>query len=282
VREAIFRVPILVSLCIFLLPSSAHAQSGSSSLDLARDAWNRGELAQAESLLNEALSRGGLKRTETLECYVRLGSARAVLGKKDSAQAAFRLAALMDANFVVPSDAGKKAVQLADNVRKAQVGFGELALKLDVPSSTKPATSIEVKVSMDGAHTSMVTRVGLVAKESTSGKTFNFELSPAETMHFTVPSSLALPNGDVSIHVEALDKSDNQLAFSDGRVRVSSPKKEEPTVKAGGGFWSSAWPYVIGGFVLAGAAAGGVGVYFVSQQGASHINVGAPSVRPGG
>jgi hypothetical protein len=261
----------------------ARAQSrGAPSLDLARDAWNRGEFQQAESLLTEALARGGLKRDQTLECYVRLGSARAVLGKKDAAQAAFRQAALMDAQFAVPSDAGRKAVQLADAVRKQQMGFGELALKLELPRNPRAGASLAVTVTMDGAHTPLFARVGLSARESTTGKSFAFEMAPAETMHFTIPASLAIPDGDVGVRVEALDVHDNQLAVSEGHVRIAAPPKVEAESKKGsGGFWSTAWPYVLGGVVLAGAAAGGIGIYFGAQS-SGQVNVGAPSVRPGG
>jgi hypothetical protein len=275
--------PAVFGMCTVLLSIPAHAQTkGEASLELARDAWNRGELGQAESLLNEALSRGGLKRDQTLECYVRLGAARAVLGKKDAAQTAFRFAALMNSSFVVPPDAGKRAVQVADAVRKQQIGFGELALKLELPQKPKVATSIPVTVTMDGAHTTLFARVGLAAKESTTGKTFAFEMTPAETMHFTVPATLALPNGEVSIHIEALDTNDNQLAVTEGHARIASEiaKTEKVEEKKRGGFWSSPWPYVIGSVVLAGAAAGGIGIYFGAQS-SSQINVGAPSVRPG-
>ena len=268
----------LLGLCIFLLSRNARAEGkGAASLDLAHDAWNRGEIQEAEKLLDDALKKGGLSRDQTLDCYVRLGSANAVLGRKKEAQAAFRTAALMDAGFAVPSDAGKKAVNLADQVRKEQLGFGQLELHLDLPKAPKVGAPIGVTVTMDGAHTTLFTRVGLSAKESTSGKTFAFEMVPAETMQFTIPGSLALPNGDVAVHVEALDASDNQLTTSDGRVRIVA-EKPEPVATKKGGFWSSPWPYLIGGVVLAGAAAGGVGI-FLGTQSSAQVNVGAPTVR---
>jgi hypothetical protein len=231
----------------------------------------------------EALARGGLKREQTLECYVKLGSARAVLGRKQEATAAFRQAALLDANFVVPADAGKRAVQAADAVRKQQAGFGTLALKIDVPSTAKPGAPLAVTVSMDAAHTTLFARVGLLAREPSTGKTFNFENAPAERMQFTIPASLTLPNAALTIHVEALDKSDNELAVTEAHVHIQGEQRSEDsgTKKTGGGFWSTPWPYVIGGVLVAGAAAGSVGLYF-GVQGSGTINVGAPTVRPGG
>lgn len=272
-----------MGIAILGVSATVYAQTtGAASLDQARDAWNRGEFQQAETLFVEALARGGLKRDQTLECYVKLGSARAVLGRKQEATAAFRQAALMDAGFAVPPDAGKRAVQAAEQVRKQQAGFGVLALKVEAPEKTKAGAALPITVSMDPAHTTLFARVGLVAKEPSTGKTFNFENAPAEKMQFTIPASLMLPNAALTIHVDALDKSDNQLAFADAHVRVlGAEKEEEPKKVAGGGFWSSPWPYVIGGALLAGAAAGGVGLYF-GIQGSSNVNVGAPSVRPGG
>jgi hypothetical protein len=182
----------------------------------------------------------------------------------------------------VPPDAGKRAVQAADAVKRQQAGFGMLALKVDAPEKTKAGVALPITVSMDPAHTTLFARVGLLAREPSTGKTFNFENAPAEKMQFTIPASLMLPNASLTIHVEALDKSDNQLAVSEARVRVlGEQKEEEPKRVAAGGFWSSPWPYVIGGALLAGVAAGSVGLYF-GVQGSSNVNVGAPSVRPGG
>lgn len=229
----------------------------------------------------EALSRGGLKREQTLECYVKLGSARAVLGRRQEATLAFRQAALLDANFDVPADAGKRAVQAAADVKKQQAGFGVLALKLDAPSSAKPGVALPITVSIDPAHTTLFARVGLVAKEPSTGKTFNFENAPAEKMQFTIPASLTLPNAALTIHVDALDKNDNQLASAEAHVHVTGDVKSSEdtgTKKPGGGFWSTPWPWVIGGAVLAGAAAGTVGLYF-GLQGNGNVNVGAPTVR---
>lgn len=277
--------PLALCFAAALCVGSASAQTtGATSLEAAKDAWNRGEFQQAETLLVEALARGGLKRDQTLECYVRLGSARAVLGRKQEATAAFRQAALLDADFAVPADAGKRASQAAEAVKKQQAGFGVLALALDLPRAAAAGSPVPVTVKMDPAHTPLVARVALSAREATTGKTFALESAPSTTMRFTVPASLALPGGDVAVRAEALDKSDNRLAVSEGRVRVGAEaaRREEPASAAkGGGFWGSAWPWVIGGALLTGAAAGGLGAYF-AFQGAGTINVGAPALRTGG
>jgi hypothetical protein len=264
----------------------AERPAGAVALDQARDAWGRGEFPQAEALYQEALSRGGLKRDQALECWVHVGSARAVLGKKDLAMAAFRQAALMDASFAVPPEAGKRALQVAEAVRKQQVGFGELRLKLNVPTSPPASVPLPVIVSMDAAHTGLVTRLFFVAKDTATTKGFEFENLPADSVKFTIPSSLMASGADLLVRVDALDGSDNQLASSETHVRVRGVAApggiaEQPEEKHGGGFWSSPWPYVIGGVVLSGAVAGTVGIYFGAKT-PTQVNVGAPTIRPGG
>lgn len=263
----------------------ADRPAGAVALDQAREAWNRGEFPQADALYQDALSRGGLKRDQALECWVHLASARAVLGKKDLAMAAFRQAALMDGQFVVPPEAGKRALQLAETVRKQQVGFGELRLKLNVPSSPPASVPLPVVVTMDPAHTGLVTRLWLVAKDQATTKSFEFENVPSETVKFTVPANLAASGADLVVRVDALDASDNQMATSEARVKVRGVAvaldKPQDEPRAGGGFWSTPWPYVIGGALLAGAAAGSVGIYFGART-PTQVNVGAPTIRPGG
>jgi hypothetical protein len=263
-----------VAVCALLLSATTAAwadrPAGAIALDQARDAWGRGEFPQAEGLYQEAISRGGLKRDQALECWVHIASARAVLGKKDLAMAAFRQAALMDAAFVVPPEAGKRALQVAEAVRKQQVGFGQLQLKLAIPSSPPASVAIPVVVSMDAAHAGLVTRLWFVARDAATTKSFEFENLPAETVKFTIPANLAA--------------SDNQMASSEAHVHVrgaAGPIEGPPGEERRGGFWSSPWPYLIGGTVLAGAVAGTVGIYFGART-PTQVNVGAPTIRPGG
>lgn len=264
--------------------ASASRPAGAEALEQARDAWGRGEFPQAEAHYQESLAHGGLKRDQALECWVHVGAARAVLGKKELAMAAFRQAALMDARFVVPPEAGKRATQLAEAVRSQQAGFGELHLKVSVPSSPPPSVPVPVVVSMDPAHVGLVTRLWLVAKGLPTAKAVEIDEVPAETVRFTLPASLAAAGAELSVRVDALDGSDNQLATFEARVRVLGATSTADVATAEppgrGGFWSSPWPYVIGGALLAGATLGSVGLYFGAQT-PTQVNVGAPSIRPG-
>jgi hypothetical protein len=55
----------------------------------------------------------------------------------------------------------------------------------------------------------------------------------------------------------------------------SSSSSGDTGARKGGGFWSSPWPYVIGGVALAGA---GTAVYFGTRP-SEQVAVGAPTVR---
>jgi hypothetical protein len=99
--------------CFVATTSAAPAYAGESAaggpaLKQARAAWEKGSLDVAEPLYREALEKGGLAPGDVLEGYVRLGSIRASLGKRDQAIAAFRAASILDSTFAVPSEAGPK------------------------------------------------------------------------------------------------------------------------------------------------------------------------------
>jgi hypothetical protein len=117
-------------------------------------------------------------------------------------------------------------------------------------------------------------------------------------MHFEVPASVALPGATLLVRIDALDPHDNRLATREQSVHVEAfpppapllstaplrPPIDLPKVPpapparavmsfhsdakggetrdhagAHGGFWSSPWPYVLGGVVL---AAGGALAYY--------------------
>lgn len=268
-------------------PKASEAR-GAASLDLARKAWADSEFAKAESMYREALTRGGFEVKETLECWVYLGVSRAVLGKRDQAVTAFRQAAFIDPHFEIPSEGGKKAVQLATEVRTQQESFGQLLLKLDAPFEVSPGAPIAIRVSMDLAHTALVTRLGLTVKDGTTGKTFQFEHEPDETVKLTVPQAMAVPGSRLVVRVDALDASDNKLATTEMRVSVKGARAGEPIASGPASekdkvekksFWSSPWPWVVGGAVV--AAAGVTAIIFAAQP-PDQVDVGAARIRPGG
>jgi hypothetical protein len=296
--------PRAVAVACFVLGTLAapayasETAAGGPALRQARAAWEKGNLDIAEPLYREALEKGGLAPGDVLEGYVRLGSIRASLGKRDQAIAAFRAASILDSTFAVPSEAGPKGPAYAAQAKKDTAKIGSIQLTLKAPKEVTSGKSFTVTASLDGAHIPIVAKLGLVARDGTSGKEATAEGKPGESAELEVPAEVTMPSASILVRVDALDGHGNRLASAEERVRVpeggvaaggGSNAKAEPSsagasassagadtgVRKGGGFWSSPWPYVIGGVALAGA---GTAVYFGTRP-SEQVAVGAPSVR---
>lgn len=292
--------------------SAAAEPAGAPILKQARAAWERGSLEASEPLYRDALEKGGLSPTEVLEGYVRLGAIRATLGKKDSSLAAFRAASVLDASFNVPSEGGIKAMRIAEKAKKDTAKIGSIRLSVQTPSTVTAGKSFKVGATIDRAHLRMLKKVALVAKDtrdSAPGKELVLEATPDESVEFDVSADMTTPGASLSIRVDALDAHDNRLASGDERVRVpdnqvgavvaaapgassksstarpessvgptmqTPPPIEDRSARTGGSFWSSPWPYIIGGIALAGT---GAAVYFGTRP-SDNVSVGSAGVRP--
>lgn len=279
--------------------SSAYAGDtapGGPALRQARAAWDRGALETAEPLYREALEKGGLAPQEVLEGYVRLGSIRAALNKKDQALAAFRAASIIDATFQVPSEAQQRGQTLAERAKKDTAKIGSIQLSMDAPRETPAGKSFKVTAKLDKGHLPIVNKIGVTAKDGTTGKEISLDAKPDESVEFEIGSEITLPGASIVVHVDALDSHQNRLQSAEERVRVpdnggpsastssgsssasSSAINTKPTpagdqsLRRGGGFWSSPWPYVIGGLAVAGV---GTAVYFGTRA-PENVNVGSP------
>ncbi len=270
---------------------------GGPALRQARAAWDRGAIETAEPLYREALEKGGLAPADVLEGYVRLGSIRASLGKKDQAIAAFRAASILDATFAVPTEAGPKGPSLAAQAKKDTAKIGTIQLTVKAPKEVPSGRSFRVTADLDAAHVAIVARIGLVARDGTSGKEVVAEAKPGENVELDVASEVTMPNASILVRVDALDKQGNRLASAEERVRVgdgggggatasssassssssssSSSLGADAGSRKGGGFWSSPWPYVVGGLALAGA---GTAVYFGTRP-SDQVSVGQVGVK---
>jgi len=250
--------------------------TGEAALDRARAAWAQADFEAAQSAYQEAITRGGLSRTDVIDAYSHLGAAHFIVGKRDLAANAFRVAATVDPSFVVPAEAGKKAAALAEAQRKQTVPF---KLEAGAPDHVASGASFAVNVLFDAAQLPLLARIGIIVRDPATAKTYRFEEQPKLVVTFRVPSSMTLPGADLDVRVDALDDHDNQLAVASTRVTVSGAPvaATSETEKPSGGtsFWKSPWPYVIGGTLL---AAGGVGLYFAVRS-PSEVNVGAPHVQ---
>jgi hypothetical protein len=140
-----------------------------------------------------------------------------------------------------------------------------------------------------------VAKIAFTARDPLTQKSFTDAHQSATKLHFDVPGSIALPGASIVVRVDALDGHDNRLASTESRVQVEAAaamsKEPAPVIdhdkdkdkdrdkekddKKGGGFWSSPWPYVIGGAVL--AAGGGAAWYFTRST--DDVTVGGPRLQ---
>jgi hypothetical protein len=264
-----------------------------------RSAWDGGDFDQVPSLCQKALTKGGLARADTLDAYTRLGSALAIGGNKKAALAAFRRAALIDPAFRVPPEAGKGALELAEVARRQQKRAGTLALSVTVtgPSGDlEPGAPFGLDVRLIApTHGASVAALTLDATDTLAGKTFEQRAPASPAAHFEVPARMTLPDASLLVRVHARDGNDNELAAAQRRVHVAPPvpvvasgpmaaltaltapvpSGHDDRSRSSGGFWSSPWPYVIGGAAL---AAGGVTTWFLTRP-TDNVDVGSVRVQ---
>jgi hypothetical protein len=317
------------ALFVGLLAGSASAADASSNgeaiLPRARSAWDRGDWRQAEALYKHALDAGGLSPNGALDAYVRLGTAAALLKKRDAALVAYRHAALLQPRFTVPRLAGRRGAQLANLARKQEAKIGVFHLGAEVPENVAPGLPLQVAATLDADHAAILARVAVLASDTGHGEgaaqTFR-DTQPSNTnVRFTLPGTLLTAGATITVRIDALDVHDNRMASVERLVHVAgetaiagltpivpgvpgrtdSSARPPLTAKSGvqapevlladvrplrakeadsdggskgGGFWHTAWPYVISGVAL---AAGGAVAYFATRPG-DDVTVGAARI----
>lgn len=253
------------------LPVTPEQTAAEGRVHFAKDAWDKGDFDRAETLYREAIERGSLAPETVVECYVRLGSLRSILGKKKGLEA-FRAAAILHRNFTLPTEAGKREVALADQARKDTDGFGEITLTAEAPKEAPAGAPIAVTAHLDAAHIAVARKIAFTARDGLYGKEEKALRDVAEKTDFVVPATLAGPGTRISVRVDALDQFGNRLASVENTITIPDGRpKEDKVAKKGGSFWASPWPYVIGGTLLAGGAATGY-YLFLRPTDQVHIN----------
>lgn len=250
-----------------LSPRAAYADPPRAVLE----AWTKKDFNEAERLARRAIEDGSLTPREVVDTYVYLGAARAQLSKKAPAIAAFRAAGALNSDFSLPDDAGAKAIEFANQARADVASIGSIALTAQIPKRVDDHTAFVVKATLDNEHLTMVKKMEIIARDGTSGREYHEETQPGELVEFRVPADLTLTGAVLKVRVDALDRFKNRLASVEERVDVNGraadrvaapdPLRGDERKKKKGGFWTSPWPYIVGGALLL-AAGSGSAYYF--------------------
>ena len=254
--------------------------SGARAMQQARSAWDDGDFDIAPGLYRAALRAGGLRREDVVDAYVRIGGALAATGRAREAHQAFRLAALLNPGFSVPAEAGKRAVAARREGAAGQRRAGSLALSAEVADELMAGSPFPVDVALAPIRAPLVDTVHLEVRDPLAGHAFEQSASPDMRIHFDVPMRMTLPDASLIVRVRVADARDNELLSYEKHVHVKQvaatalppalaalrgPGSDDTHRSSGGGFWNTAWPYVIGGAAL---AAGSAAVYFGTRPSA--------------
>jgi len=280
---------VLVILCI-----AGTASAEDALLMQAAKAWDAADLNTAGQLYEKALNQGGLYPSDVLVAYSRLGTVQAAMGQQNAALSSFRVAAALDPAFELPSEAGPKAKAIYKKARaEAAKQGGKLEVTAEVPTSSQPGQPFTVTAHLPEAFVPLIDAVGISVRDPSvpSMKPFVAKKPAATQVTFDVPSKTTISGASLLVRVDALDQHGNRWASNESRVKVDqrnvpaplvtkepSPdddeNKEKDKGKSKGGFWSSPWPWVIGGAIVVGSVA----TYFMTRP-TDEVNVTAPQWR---
>lgn len=279
-------------------------------LQRARAAWDSGDFDRVPRLFRDAIVAGGLTKAEVVEAYVRIGAALAIAHGTHSGLPALRDAALLDPGFTVPPEAGKRAIALGERARREQRRAGSLTIAATVAEEVDAAAPIAVDVVLAPAHNPLVASISVEARDPLTARAWAQSQTASARLRFDVPARLALPDASIVIVVQARDSHKNELGSVERRVHVAAaaptppsppvvlspvlgPAPRSPAVALAGssrgqyheetrplevhkgGFWSSAWPYILGSVAL---AAGGAAIYYAVRP-TDEVSVGGARVN---
>jgi Domain of unknown function (DUF5916) len=183
-------------------------------------ALEKGDYAQAAKLFDNALTRGGLARVQTLTAYVNLGASLVALGNVKAAQRAFEQAALIDPSFAVPPRSGRQAIGLADQAKHKQEAIGQYHLEVGAPGDVKAGESFHVTVELDDSQVPLVALVRISAKEP-GGKHYETVEPSAAKIAVDIPGEVAVAGATIDARFELMDQHANRLATVEKDVAVS-------------------------------------------------------------
>jgi hypothetical protein len=259
----------------------------------AAKAWDAAELNRASDLYEKALQEGGLYPSDVLVAYTRVGTVQAAMGKANAALSAFRVAAALDPAFELPSEAGPKARNLYKQARAdAMKQGGKLDVSVEVPNSSAPDTEFIVTAHVSEAFAPLIQDIGISVRDPSVGsmKAWTTKKPASTAVSFEVPAKAVIAGANLLVRVDALDSRGNRWASTEKRVKVDQNAATATSMRSGrtirgggdkhkesedGGFWSTPWPWVIGGAIVA----GGVATYFLTRP-TNDVTIQAPQWAP--
>jgi hypothetical protein len=273
---------------VLSVTSSLNAQE--SFLMQAAKAWEGAELNKAADMYEKALEQGGLYPSDVLVAYSRIGTVRAASGRANEALSRFRVAVTLDPSFELPSEAGPRAKQIYKKAKaEAAKQGGKLEVTAEVPEQATPGTDFKVTAHIPEPFVPLMVEMGITVSDPSIAtmQPWSAKKPVDASVQFDVPGKVVLSGANLLVRVDALDSHGNRWASSQTRVRVNSPKAKDQGAmaagplpefgdddkdkKKGGGFWSSPWPWVIGGAVVV----GGTAAYFMTRP-TDQVTVSAP------
>jgi len=281
-----------IALLAFALLLTPTARAEEALLLQAAKAWDAAELNRASDMYEAALQDGGLYPSDVLVAYTRIGTVQAAMGKTNAALSAFRVAAALDPAFELPSEAGPKARNLYKQARAdAMKQGGKLEVSVEVPNSSAPDTEFIVTSHVSEAFAPLIQDIGISVRDPSVGsmKAWTSKKPAATAVSFEVPAKAVIAGANLLVRVDALDAHGNRWASTEKRVKVDqsaatatalggirpSGPGEDKHKESEGGFWTTPWPWIIGGAIVA----GGVATYFLTRS-PNEVTIQAPQWAP--
>ncbi len=266
-------------------PADASKPDSAANGTLAQAAakWEEAALTDAAPLYEKALKEGGMFPADVIIAYSRIGTVQALMKQRDAALSSFRVAAVIDPQFQLPSESGKLAKELYEKARKdAAKQGGKLEVTMEAPEKpVEPNQGFTVVAKIDEAFAPVVDKIGIEVRDTTAKSGgWKSDQPSTSSVTFEVPAKVVTGSTTLLVRVSALDQNGNRWAMKETRVKVKEGKVEPveapppPEEKKGGGFFSTPWPYAIAGVIVVGAV-----VAFLATRPPSEANVGAPTIN---
>ncbi len=255
-------------------------------LSAAAEKWEAGDITDAVPLYEQAIKNGGLFPPDMVIAHARIGTVLAATGKKEAALSAFRVAAVIDPVFQLPSESGPVAKKLYDDARKqAAKQGGKIEITAEAPERVEAKKSFTVKVKMPDTFVPLVEKIGVEVRDVQAKTPWKADAPAAAEYSFEVPGRQVPGSTTLSVRVSALDSNGNRWAISEVKVKTkedksaAEPRDVEPAAPKDDGakksMWKGPWPYVVLG--VAAVVVTGAAVALQASKAPSKAEIGKPT-----